>query len=60
MATRAPLTEAEKRYIHGREKEGKSLRRIALELDCAWETARKWWPTGGAGHGNSALTFGTS
>jgi transposase-like protein len=43
MATRAPLTEAEKEYIHDRKKEGATLAEIACELDCAWGTARKWW-----------------
>lgn len=43
MATRAPLTEAEKQYICDRKQEGASLKTIGQELDCAWETARKWW-----------------
>jgi transposase-like protein len=43
MATRAPLTEAEKEHIHDRKKEGATLAGIAHELDCAWGTARKWW-----------------
>ena len=43
MATRAPLTEAEKQYIYQRRQGGTSLKQIARELDCSWETARKWW-----------------
>lgn len=43
MATRAPLTEAEKEYIFERKREGAALRQIADELDCAYETGRKWW-----------------
>jgi transposase-like protein len=43
MATRAPLTEAEKQYIYDRKQQGASLKMIAQELDCAPETARKWW-----------------
>jgi transposase-like protein len=43
MATRAPLTEAEKEYIYRRKQEGASLTQIAHELECAYETARKWW-----------------
>lgn len=43
MATRAPLTEAEKVYIHVRKHKGATLADIAHELDCAWGTARKWW-----------------
>lgn len=43
MTTRAPLTEAEKLYIQKRKEAGAPLREIAAELDCAYETARKWW-----------------
>lgn len=43
MATRAALTEAEKQYIYDRKHNGASLAQIALELDCAQATARKWW-----------------
>lgn len=43
MATRAPLTEAEKQYICDRKRDGGSLAQIALELGCARATARKWW-----------------
>jgi transposase-like protein len=43
VATRAALTVAEKQYIYDRKQEGGSLAQIALELDCARATARKWW-----------------
>jgi transposase-like protein len=43
MATRAPLTEAEKEYIYERKQEGASLTKIGDALGCAYETARKWW-----------------
>lgn len=43
MATRAPLTEAEKEYISRRKRGGASLEQIAHELECSWETVRKWW-----------------
>lgn len=43
MTTRAPLTEAEKQYVYDRKQQGMSLAKIAQELDCALETARKWW-----------------
>lgn len=43
MTTRAPLTEAEKRYIYERKQEGASLKTIAQELNCSQGTARKWW-----------------
>lgn len=43
MSTRAPLTEAEKQQIYERKQAGSTLRQIAQELECAVETARKWW-----------------
>jgi transposase-like protein len=43
MATRAPLTEAEKQYIYDRKQQGVSLTKIAQALHCSWETTRKWW-----------------
>ena len=43
MTMRAPLTEVEKQYIGQRKRGGASLKQIAGELDCSWETARKWW-----------------
>ena len=43
MTMRAPLTEAEKQYVYQRKQGGASLKQIAGELDCSWETARKWW-----------------
>jgi transposase-like protein len=43
MTTRAPLTEAEKQYIYDRKQQGASLNRIAQELECSPQTARKWW-----------------
>lgn len=43
MATRAALTEGEKEYVYQNKQEGKTLRQIACELDCACQTARKWW-----------------
>lgn len=43
MATRAPLTEAEKEYIRTRKLAGATLACIAGELNCSLETTRKWW-----------------
>jgi transposase-like protein len=43
MATRAPLTEAEKQYVYRRKMEGATLRQMAEALGCSCETARKWW-----------------
>ena len=38
-----PLTEAEKDYIWQQKQHGRSLADISKELNCAYETARKWW-----------------
>lgn len=43
MSKRAPLTEAEKDYIWQQKQRGGTLAEISKELDCAYETARKWW-----------------
>lgn len=43
MATRVPLTEAEKQYVYDHKLEGATLQEIALELDCSPETTHKWW-----------------
>jgi transposase InsO family protein len=43
MARRAPLTVAEKEYIHRQKKSGASLGQIAQELACTYPTVRKWW-----------------
>ena len=43
MATRAPLTQAERHYIQTRKRAGVSLRQIATELQCAYATVCKWW-----------------
>jgi transposase-like protein len=43
MTARVPLTEAEKQYICERKQQGATLSKIAQELVCAQETARKWW-----------------
>lgn len=42
MATRAPLTLAERQYILTRRQAGVTLNMIADELDCSVETIRKW------------------
>ncbi len=43
MATRVPLTEAEKQYVQTRKQAGTTLAIIAGELRCSRMTARKWW-----------------
>lgn len=43
MATRAPLTAAEKDYIVMRKQQGASLPEIACEISCSPYTARKGW-----------------
>lgn len=43
MMTRGPLTEAEKQLIPVRKGQGATLRQIATELTCSFETVRKWW-----------------
>jgi hypothetical protein len=43
MATRIPLTAAERQYIQQRKLAGATLRQIAHELHCACVTVRKWW-----------------
>jgi len=43
MATRAPLTEAEKDYLVMRKQQGVSLAEIAREIRCSPETTRKGW-----------------
>jgi transposase-like protein len=43
MATRAPLSEAEKDYIVMRKQQGASLAKIAREIGCSSEAARKGW-----------------
>jgi transposase InsO family protein len=46
MIRRAPLTEAEKRYLWQRKEAGATLHQLAEELHCAVITARKWWRHG--------------
>lgn len=43
MARRVPLTEAEKQLIQNQKEQGMSLKQIAKEMDCSFETTRKWW-----------------
>ena len=43
MTTRMPLSEGEKQYIGLRHKQGVSLKQIAVELNCSYETVGKWW-----------------
>lgn len=43
MSRRTPLTEAEKDYIWHQKQGGRTLGDISKEMDCAYETARKWW-----------------
>lgn len=43
MATRPSLTAAEQQHIQMRKQAGATLRQIADELQCAYETVRKWW-----------------
>lgn len=43
MATRTPLTEAEKQFIYERKMAGATLPEIATDLNCSPETTRKWW-----------------
>jgi transposase-like protein len=50
MATRTPLTAAERQYIQRRKLSGATLRQIADELHCARSTARKWWRRQQQGH----------
>lgn len=50
MATRTPLTAAERHYIQRRKQAGATLRQIAHELHCAVSTMRKWWRRQREGH----------
>jgi transposase-like protein len=43
MATRTPLTLAEKERIYAEKIRGRALPAIATDLGCSRETARKWW-----------------
>ncbi len=43
MASRTPITQAEKQMIHERKAAGASLRHISIELKCSLQTVRKWW-----------------
>lgn len=43
MGNRAPLSQAEKERIYTGKLNGQTLVEIARELECSWETARKWW-----------------
>lgn len=43
MGQRTPLTQAEKEVIHEKKTAGMSLRQISRELQCSFETVRKWW-----------------
>jgi putative transposase len=54
MATRAPLTLAEKERIYTAKLTGRSLAAIAADLNCSYQTARKWWRQA-RDHGRSAF-----
>ena len=43
MATRTPLTAAERQYIQQRKQAGAKLCQIADELHCSYATVCKWW-----------------
>ncbi len=43
MAQRAPFTHVEKQIIQAKKTDGMSLRQISEELQCSFETVRKWW-----------------
>jgi transposase-like protein len=43
MAQRAPLTQAEKQIIPEKKDAGVSLQQISVELQCSFQTVRKWW-----------------
>lgn len=54
MATRIPLSLAEKERLYAEKVRGRSLAAIATELGCSFETARKWWRVA-RDHGRSAF-----
>lgn len=54
MASRTPLTLAEKERIYAAKTQGRSLPAIAAELGCSPQTARKWWRLA-RDHGRCAL-----
>ena len=43
MAQRAPITQAEKQIIVEKKAAGVSLWQIGVELQCSFQTVRKWW-----------------
>jgi transposase-like protein len=43
MATRPPLTPAEREHIYRAKLRGCTFHEIAAELNCSLETVRKWW-----------------
>jgi transposase-like protein len=59
-----PLSQAEKERIYREKLNGQTLREIAEELDCSWETVRKWWKrwrnAGKAGIGEKRAGRGAS
>jgi transposase InsO family protein len=56
MATRPPLTPAERQHIYRAKLRGCTLPEIAAELNCSLETVRKWWRHARE-HGRSALAL---
>jgi transposase InsO family protein len=46
MTQHAPLTQAEKQMISQKKAAGVSLVQISVELQCSFETVRKWWRNG--------------
>jgi len=46
MGNRLPLNQIEKERIYSEKLKGQTLVELARELNCAWETARKWWRQG--------------
>jgi len=43
MTQQAPLTQAEKQQISQKKAIGETLKQISVEMDCSFETVRKWW-----------------
>lgn len=43
MGNRRPLNQEEKEQVYQGKLNGQTLGEIAQELNCSWETARKWW-----------------
>jgi transposase InsO family protein len=46
MGNRPPLSQAEKERIYWGKQAGRTLTRLAAEVGCSFECARKWWRVG--------------